>query len=72
MTHLDEIALRRAELLKRVRSQVRLNHSIAADAELNDILPLAEKAFNAAVQRGVLLDVADVLDAIEAGDVAQD
>lgn len=50
----DEYEQARAEMVKTIRSAVRLKHSIEADRELNEVLPKAEKAFNAAVQRGEL------------------
>ena len=43
-------------MLKTLRAAVRLKHSIAADNELNTLLPDAEAAFDAAVQRGELPD----------------
>lgn len=42
----------RANALKVVRSAIRLKHSIAADEELNQVLPSFEKKFNAALLRG--------------------
>lgn len=57
----DDIALRRAALLKAARSAIRLKHSLAADAELNEALPELERRFNAAVQRGQLPEVAALL-----------
>lgn len=69
MNQLDDIALRRKELFKRVRNHVRFEHSVAADTELNELLPKVERAFNASVQRGVLPDIGEVLAEIEAGRV---
>lgn len=57
----DDIELRRAALLKAARSAVRLRHSIAADAELNNILPELERVYNAAIARGELPEVAESL-----------
>jgi hypothetical protein len=57
----DDITMRRAALLKAARSMVRLRHSIAADEELNAVLPAIEARFNAEVQRGLLPDVAGLL-----------
>lgn len=57
----DDIALRKAALLKAARSAIRLRHSIAADEELNEVLPRLEGMFNDAVQRGVLPSVAVLL-----------
>jgi hypothetical protein len=59
--HKDDIELRRAALLKAARSAVRLKHSLAADAELNELLPRVETAFMQAVQRGELPEVAGLL-----------
>lgn len=50
----------RAEMLKVIRTAVRLKHSLNADRELNEVLPEAEKRFNAAVNRGVLPAPIDV------------
>lgn len=41
----------RADALKVVRAAIRLKHSIAADREINDVLPKFEKKFNAALLR---------------------
>lgn len=57
----DLIELRKAALLKAARSAVRLKHSLNADAELNEVLPALEKAYNAAVQRQELPEVAAML-----------
>jgi hypothetical protein len=57
----DDIALRRAALLKAARSAVRLRHSIAADEELNELIPALDRAFMQAVARGELPDVARML-----------
>ena len=61
MNQKDDIELRRAALLKAARSAVRLRHSLAADAELNERLPELERAFNTAVSNGDLPDVARML-----------
>ena len=54
----------RVSLLKTIRTAVRLRHSLAADAELNDLLPRAEQKFNAAVLAGRLPDPLDVKKAL--------
>lgn len=54
MTQKDKVDLARANMLKVVRTAVRLKHSIAADNELNDVLPRAEARFNAEIARGQL------------------
>ena len=51
-THKDDTDQARAEMLKTIRAAVRLKHSINADRELNEVLPLAEQKFNRAVLRG--------------------
>ena len=61
MTPKDDIALRRAAMLKAARSAVRLRHSLAADAELNEVLPELERKFDASVKNGTLPDVARML-----------
>jgi hypothetical protein len=60
-TQKDDIALRKAALLKAARSAVRLKHSIAADYELNNVLPALESSFDADVLRGILPEVAESL-----------
>jgi hypothetical protein len=61
MSHRDDVAMRRAALLKAARSMIRLRHSLAADAELNDVLPRVEAEFDKAVQMGTLPEVAGLL-----------
>lgn len=61
MTPKDDIELRKRALFKAARSAVRLKHSLEADAELNEVLPQLERAFDSAVSRGVLPDVALML-----------
>lgn len=57
----DDIEVRRAALLKTARAAIRLKHSLAADAELNERLPALERAFDFAVQQGQLPSVAALL-----------
>jgi hypothetical protein len=57
MTPKDDIELRKRALFKAARSAVRLRHSLNADAELNDLLPALERAFDMSVSRGVLPEV---------------
>lgn len=61
MTPKDDIELRKRALFKAARSAVRLRHSLEADAELNDLLPRLERAFDKRVARGNLPDVAAML-----------
>lgn len=52
--HKAEAEQARVNTLKIIRAAVRLKHSIAADNELNEVLPEAEMRFDSAVQRGKL------------------
>lgn len=61
MQQKDEITLRRAALLKAARSAIRLRHSLAADAELNEVLPALELAFDKAITHGELPKIALLL-----------
>lgn len=61
MTPKDDIELRKRALFKAARSAVRLRHSLEADAELNDLLPVLERAFDSSVSRGILPEVATML-----------
>lgn len=58
--HRDDVDQSRANVLKTIRAAIRLKHSIAADNEINDLLPKAEAAFNAQVMRGVLPNTIDI------------
>lgn len=49
-----ETQLRKAAMVKAARNAIRTRHSILADAELNEILPELERAFDQSVQQGVL------------------
>lgn len=60
-TQKDDVELRRAALLKAARSAIRLKHSIAADEELNEVLPMLERRFNMAVASGLLPNVGEAL-----------
>ncbi len=55
MNKKSEIELERQILIKTVKSLVRLKHSVAADRELNDLLPEKVMEFENAVQHGQLL-----------------
>ena len=52
MIQKDEVELKRAQVLKTARSAIRLKHSLAADAEINEVLPEIEDRFNRAVAAG--------------------
>lgn len=63
---LTETELARRAFIKSLRAAIRTKHSIQADAELNDVLPEAEKAFDRAIQRGTLPASVDVDEIIRA------
>jgi hypothetical protein len=46
------IEMERMKLAKATRALIRLKHSLAADEELNEILPDKINAFDAAIQQG--------------------
>lgn len=54
----------RANMLKVIRTAIRLKHSIAADEELNEVLPRAEAKFNAALHRKELPEPLDIKKAL--------
>lgn len=56
-----EAELLKAQMVKTIRSLVRVKHSLRADEELNEVLPKAEQAFDIALQRGELPDPADIV-----------
>jgi hypothetical protein len=58
--HLEPSQLAKRRLVKMARAAVRLKHALAADEELNEILPELEKAFDAQVQARVLPDAIDI------------
>lgn len=60
MSQRDKVEMARANMLKTIRTAVRLRHSLEADAELNEVLPQAQARFDAAVMRGVLPDPLDI------------
>ena len=62
--HRVEADQARANMLKSIRTIIRLKHSLAADNELNDILPEAELRFNAAINRGKLPSTAEIKRAV--------
>lgn len=62
--HKDKVDQARSDMLKTIRTAVRLRHSIAADNELNEVLPRAEAKFNAAVNGGRLPAPLDVMKAL--------
>jgi len=64
MQELGDVELARKLWLKRVRAEVRWKHIEAAERELNEKLPLAEKLFDQAIQKGKAfeLDTRSVLE----------
>jgi hypothetical protein len=48
------------EMVKIARTAIRLSHSIAADRELNGLLPKLEMEFDKALMRGELPDAIDI------------
>lgn len=56
--------MRRASLAKTARSLIRLRHSLAADEEINALLPDTLQEFDEAVARGELRSVETRLDDI--------
>lgn len=65
---LTDVELAWANLVKAIRSQVRLKHSLAADRELNRLIPKIETQFMKAVKAGetrefVLAAVSEVANA---------
>lgn len=51
----SDAEMERFIIAKATRTIVRLKHSLAADREINDVLPARLEEFDAAVQRGELL-----------------
>lgn len=64
MIQKEESEQARAEMLKTIRAVVRLKHSLAADRELNEVLPKADAKFTAMTHRGVLPSPADIRKAL--------
>lgn len=54
MRRKSEVEMKRAGVAKTARTLVRLKHSLAADQELNDLLPETLEEFDKAVGRGEL------------------
>lgn len=63
--HREPVEQARSEMLKVIRAAVRLKHSINADRELNDVLPEAQKRFDAAVHRGQIPATVDIKRALK-------
>lgn len=58
--HKEPVDQARANLLKIVRTAIRLKHALAADAELNEVLPKAEEEFNRRVHDNELPSPPDI------------
>lgn len=63
--HRDKVDQARANALKTVRTAIRLRHSLAADTEINEVLPKFVKAFDARVQAGELPDPLSLVDVLD-------
>ena len=59
------IEMERLKIAKVYRSLIRLKHSVAADEELNDVLPDKINAFDLAVQNGEIKQLSIDLAIIE-------
>lgn len=53
------IEMERAKIIKVTRSLIRLKHSLAADEELNNVLPDRVAEFDIALQSGQLVGLPD-------------
>lgn len=56
-TKKTEIEMQQARITKITRTLIRLKHSLAADEEINEVLPDRLDEFAKAVQRGELLEL---------------
>ncbi len=59
-----ESEMERFKIAKATRTLLRLKHSLAADEEINEILPARIEAFDKALQSGELLELKSVLEDI--------
>lgn len=59
MQRKSEIDMERHRILKTTRALIRLKHSLAADIELNAVLPDRLIEFDKALQNGYLLEVGE-------------
>ena len=62
--------MERAKVTKTARTLIRLKHSLAADEELNDVLPATLEEFDEALARGELRELKAGLDDVLGGDGA--
>lgn len=58
MASKTDIEMARAAIAKVTRAEVRLKHSLMADLELNEVLPVRLREFDAAIQSGVIPAIA--------------
>ena len=64
----SDVELRRAAIIKSLRSLIRLKHSLAADRELNEVLPEKLAEFdNAHLEGRVLALKADISELFDGG-----
>jgi len=59
--------MQRAKIQKTARTLIRLKHSLAADEEINAVLPDTLSSFDAALARGEMLELTDVAKALTDG-----
>ena len=66
MIQKTDLEQQKAAALKALRAGIRLKHSLAADAEINDRLPAMEKEIDNALAEGrpLELTVGEILDAV--------
>lgn len=57
MNRKSEAEMERWKIAKVTRTMLRLKHSLAADEEINQVLPERIASFDAALQRGELLEL---------------
>ena len=67
MIQKSDIEMERARTIKITRALVRLKHSLAADTEINAILPTTLIEFDKALQSGELLQLAITTDGVTSG-----
>lgn len=67
MIQKSDIEMERARTIKITRALVRLKHSLAADTEINTILPTTLIEFDKALQSGELLQLAITTDGVASG-----
>lgn len=66
MIQKGELEQQRANLMKAARAAIRLKHAIAADNEINEVLPELERRINTALLNGEAfeLDVQSILETV--------